>query len=275
MNTQASQTTQQLYDPGYLNGLSEKARARSQEYHANQPYPHIVLDDFLPPSVAQEAIDCFPGPRDLSWQDFNDPQQIKLAYAHAASMPAPLREILQFANSTPMLEFLEQLTGIPNLIADPHLLGGGLHQIKRGGHLDVHADFNKHTYFQLDRRLNLLIYLNQDWPEEYGGHFELWDREMTHCVKKVLPIFNRCTIFSTTDYSYHGHPDPLTCPADRSRKSLALYYYTNGRPEDEVSEAHSTLFRQRPEDIQPSMLKKIVRGITPPIITDAIRAIRG
>ncbi len=233
-----------------------------------------MLDNFLPLAVAQEALHNFPGPRDLPWEDFKDPQQIKLAFAQAAKMPATIRDILQFANSVPMLEFLEQLTGIPNLIGDPHLLGGGLHQIKRGGRLDVHADFNKHTYYDLDRRLNLLIYLNQDWHEEYGGHFELWDRDMTQCAKKVLPIFNRCTIFSTTDYSYHGHPEPLSCPTDRTRKSLALYYYSNGRPADEESEAHSTLFRQRPEDAQPSALKKIVRGITPPIITDAIRSVR-
>jgi Rps23 Pro-64 3,4-dihydroxylase Tpa1-like proline 4-hydroxylase len=93
----------------------------------------------------------------------------------------------------------------------------------------VHADFNRHEKLNLDRRLNLLLYLNRDWKEEYGGHLQLWTRDMGRCVVKVLPVFNRCVVFSTTDFSYHGHPDPLTCPPGRTRKSIAMYYYTNGR----------------------------------------------
>ncbi|NEN95926.1 MAG: 2OG-Fe(II) oxygenase, partial [Moorea sp. SIO3I7] len=130
----------------------------------------------------------------------------------------------------------------------PHFVGGGLHQIEKGGYLKIHADFNRHTKLRLDRRLNLLIYLNKDWQEDYGGHFEMWDTEMTQSQKKILPVFNRCVIFSTTDFSYHGHPEPLTCPEGRTRKSLALYYYSNGRPAEELSKSgdHSTLFKARP-----------------------------
>jgi hypothetical protein len=111
--------------------------------------------------------------------------------------------------------------------------------------------------------------MNEDWDESYGGHFELWDIGMKGAVKRILPLFNRMAIFSTTSTSYHGHPDVLTCPPDRTRKSLALYYYTNGRPEEEINDAHLTLFRERPQDIgkpkykKPSKLKKVLRALTP------------
>ncbi|MGH2611796.1 MAG: 2OG-Fe(II) oxygenase, partial [Rhabdochlamydiaceae bacterium] len=101
----------------------------------------------------------------------------------------------------------------------------------------------------LDRRINVLVYLNKSWKDEYGGHFELWDRDMKNCVNKVPPTYNTMAIFSTTDFSYHGHPDPLQCPQDMSRKSLALYYYSNGRPAEEISlEKHTTLFQQRTDN---------------------------
>jgi len=121
------------------------------------------------------------------------------------------------------------------------------------------------------------VYLNKDWKEEYGGHFELWNRDMTSAEAKVLPIFNRCAIFSTTSWSFHGHPTPLSCPPDRTRKSLATYYYTNGRPEEEVNEAHSTIFRARPGEVeqpQRSTFRSFVRAVTPPIFVDAYKNLR-
>lgn len=146
------------------------------------------------------------------------------------------------------LKFLEELTGITNLISDPSFRGGGLHNIYRGGKLGIHADFNKHERYGLDRRLNLLLYLNKEWREEYGGHIELWNREMKQCVRSYLPKFNRVVIFTTTETSFHGHPKPLSCPEYMSRKSLALYYYTNGRPEEVQGDNHSTIFKLRPDE---------------------------
>ncbi|HMP28914.1 MAG TPA: 2OG-Fe(II) oxygenase [Saprospiraceae bacterium] len=145
---------------------------------------------------------------------------------------------MHFLNSEPFLEFLQELTGIEEtLIPDPYLDGGGFHEIKPGGFLKLHVDFHKHKKLGLSRRLNFLIYLNEDWDESYGGHFELWEKDMSKSAVKILPLFNRIAMFSTTGDSWHGHPDPLSCPPDRSRKSLALYYYTNGRPAHEVSKA--------------------------------------
>ena len=131
---------------------------------------------------------------------------------------------------------------------------------------------------QLDRRLNLLLYLNKEWKEEYGGHFELWNRDVTTCEAKILPIFNRCVIFNTSDFSYHGHPNPLNCPENLTRKSLALYYYSNGRPQEEISGKHSTIFQERPGEnlrerkkISP---KQVLKKLLPPIIVDVAKSIK-
>ena len=207
------------------------------------PYPNIYFDNFFNPDILHAVLDEFPDMSKKPDLQFNDPNQIKLASKGEGRFGAQTKDFMHYLNSQPFLEFLTELTGIENLIPDPYFDGGGCHQILPGGMLKLHADFNKHPKTKLDRRLNILVYLNEDWHEEYGGHFELWDTEMKGCVKKILPLFNRMALFSTTSDSYHGHPNPLTCPPDRARKSLALYYYTNGRPAHEAptSEAdHNT-----------------------------------
>jgi hypothetical protein len=130
----------------------------------------------------------------------------------------------------------------------------------------------------LDRRLNLLLYLNKDWKEEYGGHLELWNRDMTQCGAKLLPVLNRVMVFGTTDFTYHGHPDPLKCPEGMTRKSLALYYFTNGRPAEELSGEHSTLFRTRQQgEFTPTFaqrMRHLAADLLPPIITRQLRKVR-
>lgn len=127
---------------------------------------------------------------------------------------------------------MEKLTGIDHIILDTHFEGGGTHEIKAGGFLKVHTDFNWHKTLRLDRSINLLIYLNEEWDESWGGELELWDSEMKGKVVSTAPIFNRTVVFSTTGYSYHGHPDPIACPEGVSRQSIATYYYSNERPKE-------------------------------------------
>jgi hypothetical protein len=141
----------------------------------------------------------------------------------------------------------------------------------------VHADFNRHRDFGLDRRLNLLLYLNKDWREEYGGHLQLWDRDVTRCEAKVLPIFNRMMVFGTTDFTFHGHPDPLQCPEGMTRKSLALYYFSNGRPAEEITGEHSTIFRPRNEkDLELTLrqrVRRLANDLVPPILMRTMRRV--
>lgn len=233
--------------------LHHVAQTNKAGYEMASPFPSMCFKNFFNPQILDGVIQEFP---DLDVGDalrFDKPKEKKLAAIGEARFGDHTRKFMHYLNSQPFLEFLQELTGIKEvLISDPYFSGAGLHETRKGGLLKIHADFNKHPQLHLDRRLNVLIYLNKDWKEEYGGHFEFWDREMKQCERRVAPDYNTLVIFSTTDFSYHGHPDPLNCPDDRSRKSLALYYYSNGRPQEEINagaEKHNTLFQERKDNV--------------------------
>jgi Rps23 Pro-64 3,4-dihydroxylase Tpa1-like proline 4-hydroxylase len=130
-----------------------------------------------------------------------------------------------------------------------HLLGAGLHQIARGGVLGIHADFNRHPDTGLWRRVNVFLYLNDGWSEEYGGHLELWYSNMSTYGQRILPTANRLVIFTSSRTSFHGHPDPLLCPEDSTRKSIAMYYYSTqpGPTDDAEGVMKNTNFVRRPQ----------------------------
>jgi 2OG-Fe(II) oxygenase superfamily len=257
-----------------MEALAASARAT---YLEAKPFPHVVFDDFFDPRLLDLILEEFPKPGEIRWQSFDNAQEIKLASSREASFGPVTRLLMYHLNSMTFLKFLSSVTGIDNLISDPGFEGGGLHQIVRGGKLGVHADFNKHRDFGLDRRLNLLLYLNKDWREDYDGHLQLWNRDMSRCEAKVLPIFNRVLVFGTTDFTYHGHPDPLQCPDGMTRKSLALYYFSNGRPAEEITGEHSTIFLPRDEkDLRPTIgqrTRDLARDWVPPILARQLRRI--
>lgn len=247
-----------LEDAGLLidyETLRANAPDLGRQYRGNSPFPHIVLDDFLPTETLNRLLAEYPYDQDLPiWNDATHRhketgefiQKDKRNIRDLLRMPPSYRQLIWELNSSYFLEFLSKMTGIKNLIPDPNLRGAGIHQIGKGGFLKVHADFTFQRDFQLARRINLLLYLNSDWPEEYGGHLELWDPDIKGPPKRVLPIANRCVIFSTTASSFHGHPKPLTCPEGVYRKSIALYFYTNGRPDDKTDPVISTDWRDTP-----------------------------
>jgi Rps23 Pro-64 3,4-dihydroxylase Tpa1-like proline 4-hydroxylase len=258
------------FDSGRLLPL---ASARHQEYVSAEPFPHIVIDDFLPEEVLDGVLAEFPSPDAEAWLRFESENERKLASQRDTPMGDATRHLLAEFNSAPFIEFLETLTGIGGLVPDPHFEGGGMHQIVRGGHLNVHVDFNKHPRTGLERRLNALIYLNRDWQPEYGGALGLWNPDGTRELRTVLPMFNRLVVFSTTETSYHGHPEPLNCPAGMTRKSLALYYYSASRAEQNGSgNAHNTVWR--PERPSRERVKTVVRAVAPPVLYDLARQAR-
>ncbi|KRB85421.1 hypothetical protein ASE00_01065 [Sphingomonas sp. Root710] len=216
--------------------------ALHEAYAAAAPFPHVVIDDFLDPNLLRAMLPGFP---DSEGRRFFDRHQERFKYQIAPDQIADpaLRGLLYELNGPAILAFLEALTGIEGLVPDPYYIGGGLHETRTGGHLSVHADFNLHEQMKLERRLNLLIYLNEDWREVWGGDLELWGRDMRAYEVKVPPLLGRAVIFATDADSYHGHPEPLACPPDRSRRSIATYYYTVPRTD---GPARTTRFRVRP-----------------------------
>jgi Rps23 Pro-64 3,4-dihydroxylase Tpa1-like proline 4-hydroxylase len=232
--------------------LEQIARNQAQSFQTADPFPHIMIDNFLSPELVDAVVSEIPDYRKAktnkdAWETLGDgsvAQYRKSFLSMEMRVGRLTRQLYWELNSADFLSFLQKLTGIEGLVPDPYLLGGGIHETQRGGYLMVHADFNKHPELKLDRRLNIIIYLNRDWPDEYGGHLELWDKPMQHCVQKIAPLAGRCVIFKTGRDTWHGHPHPLNCPEDRTRQSLALYYYSNGRPVEEGNDEHLTLWQK-------------------------------
>jgi len=255
--------------------LDALAEQHAASYQSASPFPHVVMEDFADPDFLRQVWAEFPARGDDAWGLMHDRNQKKTALNDTRKMGPATLALINLLNGRDVINFLERLTGIQGLLPDPHLAGGGLHEIHPGGMLKVHADFNFHTQLKVDRRLNLLLYLNENWSDEYGGHLQLWDRQMKNMVHKIGPVFNRCVVFSTTDDSYHGHPDPLTCPEGRSRRSIAMYYYTVGRPESEKSPSHQTLFKQRAEEASlRDRVSDLAQQWLPPIVTAKLRQAR-
>lgn len=281
--------------------LLEVARAHKAQYASAEPFPHCVIDGLFPEEALNGVLAEFPDVKSPVWKEYKNYHEGKLETQGEGNIGVFSSLLLYQFNSAPFLRFLEELTGIEQLIPDPYFIGGGLHQSPRGGKLGVHADFARHGTLPLDRRLNVLIYLNRDWKDEYGGHLELWARDMSRCVQKIAPIYNRMVVFNVTDWAFHGLPEPLTCPEGMTRKSIALYYFTNGRPAGETMPGkESTLFLQRPGEVvpegtifsrgseytgvnsaQPSAsrlvrrAKWVVKKVTPPVVLDLGRMLIG
>ena len=223
--------------------LCRSAAGLRAAYQSADPFPHAVIDGLFEDKVLEAVLGEFPAPEDPDWSRFDNAEEKKLGNYRRLFEVGPQTARFLFAVGSPtMLSFLEELTGIDGLIPDPYFGGGALHQIPPGGFLKVHADFNWHPKLRLDRRLNMLVYLNPGWQEAWGGALELWGRDGRGPVRTIPPCFNRTVVFSTTDSSFHGHPHPLACPAGVTRKSVSLYYYSNGRPEAEKTSPHDTIF---------------------------------
>lgn len=232
--------------------LDSIIQKEKNNYIKADPFPHIIFNNFFKTNIIEQLLKNFPSKlennRDsMIWSTNNENKitatPLQLKYDEQTF------NFFNFLNSSYFLNFLQQITGIKEkLISDPYFWGGGFCSVKNGGFLKIHSDFNTHPKLKLCRRINVLIYLNKDWKEEYGGHLELWNRDMTQCRKKIFPGFNDMVIFNTDDFSYHGHPTPLLCPEDVRRNSVAMYYYTNGRPKSEIdinNAEHSTLWKNR------------------------------
>lgn len=226
--------------------LKRIVKREQQHYREASPFPHLVMDDFVDTGILRRVAGEVAAMDRSGWHRTTTPRERKLSIEDESAFGPVTRRLFTTLNSSLFVTFLEELTGIDGLIADPHLRGGGLHEIERGGLLGVHADFNFYKRLHVWRRLNFLIYLNNEWDEGWGGHLELWDAEGKACVKRIAPTFNRAVIFDTSSRSYHGHPHPLNCPEGHSRRSLALYYYTVDYPYPEDQIPHSTVFISDP-----------------------------
>jgi hypothetical protein len=263
--------------------LEARAGRLCLPYAQAQPFPHVVVDAFFPDDVVQRIIDEFPPLDEAHWHGSgvrNPQRQLKHMSQNEEAFSPFIRNVLYQLNARPFIQFVESVTGIAPLLPDPDV-GHTLRHFERGGSLGVHTDFNWHQGLELHRRVNLIVYLNRDWRDEYGGHLELWDDAMTRCVKRIAPVANRAVLFATNDRTPHGFPEPLACPPGLTRKTMQMYYYTSRIPESDRSAPHRTLFRQRPGERIPAPVARdrrfraLVEDLTPPILCRALRRICG
>lgn len=238
----AMETALQLVDMTRLTADLDRV---TEDYRTGAPFPHVVLDDVLHRPAFDAAVAEFPGIDDEFWKGYVHVNETKFSNTQTDTWASSLQAVAQEFCSPEFVSYLEKLTGIDHLIPDYTMDGGGLHMTKRGGHLNIHADFSTHhTHETWARRVNILLYLNDEWHDDWGGKLELWDKDMTACQGRVTPAGNRMLVFTTSDDSFHGHPDGLTCPPDMARRSLAMYYFT----EEAAPVRKSTNYQARPEE---------------------------
>jgi 2OG-Fe(II) oxygenase superfamily len=259
-------------ETGFLSSrLRDQGLELRDTYQSAEPFPHIVIDDFLPPALLERCQELFPDAEQADTRFDSAQERLKFQFNPDTLAPA-VRALFYSFNSRPFLKFLQNVTGIEGLIPDPYFLGGGFHEIRNGGHLSIHADFNHHKPMNLERRLNVLIYLNKGWQAGYGGELELWNADMSRCIKSVPPEFNRCVVFSTTETSFHGNPNPVNHPDGWPRRSIALYYYTSTW--DNSKRTHTTQFKARPrtDDKAQNLARdrEFLNDWAPPILARAL-----
>ncbi|WP_339616274.1 2OG-Fe(II) oxygenase [uncultured Gilvimarinus sp.] len=244
--------------------LSETTRSATEsladQFSHAKPFRHLVIDNFFTPEFCQSLLDKFPGFDDKHARDENGNIGRKATYDRVRSLGAPYVTLDDTVKSPDFLAWVSQITGIPELLYDPNYFGGGTHENRHGQDLDPHVDFNKHPTSGHYRRLNLIVYLNHEWQDDWGGAIEFHKNPRLepeqNNITKVTPLFNRCVIFETTFWSWHGF-ERINLPEgdsdSRSRKSVALYFYSAERPKEEMVKPHSTIYVERPlpEHIQP------------------------
>ena len=234
-----------------------------------EPYEHIIIENFLNKEYAEDIYNNFPNDIE-NWYKYINPIEVKYAYDDINKLPKCLKDIFYLLSTEQMIKIISKITNISNLEYDQYLHGAGLHSLPRNGRLHMHLDYEKHPYTGKQRRLNIILYMNKEWKEEWNGQTELWNKDMSECITKCPIKYNSALLFKTDEISWHGIPNKIMCPENIFRNSIAYYYVSNliskdddkkigndgtgyrkkatyvKRPEDEYNEKIDKLYKIRP-----------------------------
>ncbi|WP_367159723.1 2OG-Fe(II) oxygenase [Kozakia baliensis] len=248
--------------------------ALRKSYQEAKPFPHLILDGLFPEDLLRSVVSEYDSVTPENWTDFDTPLQLKKSTVFNPVLPEAASSYFDFVNSKAFIRFLCEITGMPLLIPDPYLFGGGLHEVPAGGRFDIHVDFQQHPLTGLRNRLAMLTYLNEDWASENGGALELWQTDPNECKSKILPLFGRTVLMSQSAVAAHGYPNPLG--EGLRRRTLITYYYSA----QEAAQGHSstTTYLGYPGQSSVAQLQRFLRSALPQPVTQrmlsAYRAMR-
>jgi len=255
-------------DPQYRQRLK-------QQFKQARPFPHLRLQDLFHPQLLElvrEEFDLFPS---RGWRNFSSDQEQTFRSRPDAGLGPASRIYFNLVNSHAFVEFLGDISGMPHLIVDRTLFGGGLHESRSGGKFGIHRDFDRHAETGLRNEMVFLTYLNPGWNPDWGGALELWDAATQRAEANVLPELGVSLLMPNRHDSYHGHPEPMQLPDGVRRRSLASYYYSNAHRHEHRAAARTTAFlhQSRGHAMRSSALR-IARQWTPPALWDLMRRAR-
>jgi len=256
-----------MYFGSWIND-TDKIKKLNTDFLEAKPYEHIIISDFLNTEYANLIYENFPtNIKDNEWYEYNNPIEFKFTNDKVSSMPRCIKKLFNLLSCKEIIDKFSKLSGIENIEYDPYLHGAGLHVYPKGGKLDIHLDYEKHPYLEKERRLNIILYMNKEWKEEWNGQTELWDKDMTKCIVKSKILFNTAIIFKTNETSWHGLPEEINCPEDEFRKSIAYYYVSplESKPNDTIfgndGSGYRTkaTFTKRPNDEHDELKEKLYK----------------
>ena len=224
-----------------------------EKYQKAKPFPHIVLDDFLPIDIAQKLAAEYPSiesSANSSWRLHKNNNTFRYFIDDSKDFPDSIKLFSCALQQRSFISFLETISGIDGLISDPYYIGGGAMSSSSGGFLNIHADFNWHQKIQSWRRLNILFYLTPNWNSSWEGNLELWSKSGDEKIIEIEPIFNRAVIFSTKSNTFHGQPVPLKTPKGVFRSVFSAFYYSTNSAEGIDKEPHFTKYNKNNNKIK-------------------------
>jgi hypothetical protein len=241
-------------------------------YASAAPFPHLVIDGLFPANQLVPVVGDFETAPPGTWRDIQTGLQRKRATPPDSPLPAHVQEYFNTLNSGPFIRFLSDVTGIANLIPDPALHGGGMHEVGEGGGFEIHIDFERHPRTLLRNRLVVITYLNDPWLPEDGGNLELWHMKPPRCAASITPVFGRTVIMEQSRLAAHGHPQPIR--HGRKRRSVTAYFYTNERAPASTSNLLPTTYIPHKGYSVAKRIELALRLFVPPIILMSVRSAR-
>lgn len=222
------------------------------------PFPYTIIDNFLNNDTYNKINKEFANKPDDTWWKYNNPLEVKYAKDDIYNFGTNTKNLFYSLSSDKIINKMKEIFNIPDLEYDPYCHGGGLHMHPRNGRLNMHLDYEIHPYSKKKRRLNIILYMNEEWNKEWNGDTQLWNNDMSKCIIKSLPSKNKALIFVTTDFSWHGIPEKILCPNNIHRKTVA-FYYVSDNDEEKKTYRDKAVFIKRPEDKYDERLDKLFK----------------